>query len=211
MVLPVGVLSGGGERRERGAFGGRPVHVDVPPLDPQVPVVRELLHHGHGLVVPLGTERALVVGEHDEPDRGVDRAEGEGIVGFASFGVRVVGLVTGDGPRAGVGGGGGPGPEHGHRERGQDREDDDARDGAGGEPGVGGAGHGRFLFVDGVRGQIGSVVSLIAKSRSQPMNRDQTPLSSSSPTMMSITPPKTWMARECRRSQPTVRSAQLEP
>lgn len=53
----------------------------------------EVLHHWHGLVGPLGAERALVVREDDQSDGSIDGARSERIIGVPAFDVGVVALL----------------------------------------------------------------------------------------------------------------------
>ena len=49
---------------------------------------------------------------------------------------------------------------------------------------------------------IGNVTSLTNASRTQDTKSFHSPVTSAAPTRMSSTPPKIWMPRVCRRSQP---------
>src|SRR6201999_1029485 len=59
--------------------------------------------------------------------------------------------------------------------------------------------------------QIGSLTSETNASRSQDTNSFHTPVTSRAPTTISRAPPKTWIARVWRRSQPSPATAPADP
>ena len=58
---------------------------------------------------------------------------------------------------------------------------------------------------------IGNLTSLTNASRTQDTKSFHTPVTSAAPTRISSTPPKIWMPRVCRRSQPRPCTARAEP
>src|SRR6185312_1787635 len=58
---------------------------------------------------------------------------------------------------------------------------------------------------------IGSFASVTKASRTHEMKSFHTPVTSASPTAISSTPPKIWIARVWRRSQPRPCTARAEP